>query len=61
MLDAYIIERIRKQREEEQQREGTFVPARIDVPEIPDRPTPPPQPTESNDNENGSVTIDFIV
>lgn len=61
MLDAYIIERIRKQREEEQRREGNFVPAHINVPEVPDRPMPLPQPSESNENGDGSVSIDFIV
>ena len=58
MLDAYIIERIRRQREE--RREGDFVPLRIEVPQPP---TPEPARDEDEDEkpDRGSIIIDFMV
>lgn len=57
MLDAYIIDRIRREREAEDGREGNFVPLRIEVP----RPPMGPQIEEERpeENERGSVIIDF--
>ena len=57
MLDAFIIDRIRQQREE--RREGDFVPARIEVP-----PEPPPRRDDDRrdreeDSDRGSIIIDF--
>jgi len=56
MLDAYIIKRIREQREE--RRDGGYVPLRIEVPK-----EPPPRPDQERDQEDepdrGSVIIDF--
>ncbi len=56
MLDAYIIDKIREQRED--RREGGFIPARIDAP------APPPRhPDQDRDDdeprERGTVIIDF--
>ena len=56
MLDAYIIERIRRE-QEERSRNSASVPLHIEVP----KPSPPSIPTEE-DNEpgdRGSVDIDF--
>jgi hypothetical protein len=53
MLDAYIIDRIR--REKEIEREGDFVPLRI---EIEPEPAPPP-PEGKGEADRGSVVIDF--
>lgn len=53
MLDAYIIERIRREREAERS-EGAFIPLRIEPP----RP-PPPRPVPREENDRGSTIIDF--
>lgn len=59
MLDAYIIERIRKQREE--RRDGASAPMRIEVPqEQPSAPAHQPDRDE-DDSDRGSVIIDFHV
>jgi len=55
MLDAYIIDRIRKEREAERQR-GALIPLRIETP--PGRPLPA-EPTDEDPPERGSVVIDF--
>lgn len=58
MLDAYIIERIRRERDAERN-EGAFVPLRIEVPR-PERDPPPIGPEEKGPNdERGSIIIDF--
>ena len=55
MLDAYIIERIRRERDAERN-EGNFVPLRIEVPREP----PPLAPDEKEpEDERGSIIIDF--
>jgi hypothetical protein len=64
MLDAYIIDRIRRERE----REGAQVPLRIEVP-LPPTPPPPtpgrPRPGSWDDrpdegySDRGSVHIDY--
>ena len=59
MLDAYIIERIRRQREE--RREGDFVPLRIEVPTPPLPSHDREKDTEEERPERGSVVIDFRV
>ena len=58
MLDAYIIERIRRQREE--RRDGDFVPLRIEVP-TPPLPSHDREKDEEDRPERGSVVIDFKV
>jgi hypothetical protein len=55
MLDSFIIERIRRERERE--RESGYQPLRIERP-----PPPPPQATPEvpkEKEERGSVVIDF--
>lgn len=59
MLDAYIIERIRRQREE--RRDGDFVPLRIEVPTPPALPTQDQEKEDEERPERGSVVIDFRV
>ena len=57
MLDAYIIDRIRREQEERQR--GALVPLHIEAP----KPPPPPRPDEDDKDdrepERGSVVIDF--
>lgn len=56
MLDAYIIERIRRERDAE--RDGAFVPLRAPTPE----PRPirrDPSDDDDADRDRGSVVIDF--
>lgn len=57
MLDAYIIDRIRRERE--QSRKGAQVPLHIEVP----RPPPPPENREREEDrgDRGSTVIDFLV
>lgn len=57
MLDAYIIQRIRQQREES--RSSTGVPLRIEIPV--DRPEDRPPTPRKEDEERGVVIIDFTV
>jgi hypothetical protein len=56
MLDAYIIERIRRERERAQQ-DGAFVPLHIER----HPPTDPRRPDEKQEPERGSTVIDFSV
>ena len=56
MLDAYIIERIRRQREE--RRDGDQVPLRIEVPQE-QVPTPDRDRDEEDRPNRGTVIIDF--
>lgn len=62
MLDAYIIDRIRRERDRERE-EGSFVPLRIEPPPpFPPRTAPaepPPADERDQENERGSVIIDF--
>jgi hypothetical protein len=55
MLDSFIIERIRRERERE--REGARVPLRIEPPPPPVR--RPPEEEPEREQERGSVVIDF--
>jgi hypothetical protein len=58
MLDAYIIDRIRRERQAERER-GTLVPLRIEQPR---RDPPPPAPEGAqppDEQERGSIVIDF--
>lgn len=55
MLDAYIIERIRREREQER-RDGSFVPLRIEVPR---EPAPKPEDDERERDERGSSIVDY--
>lgn len=57
MLDAYIIQRIRQQRDES--RSSTGVPLRIEIPV--DRPEDRPPPPRKEEEERGVVIIDFTV
>ena len=57
MLDAYIIERIRREREE---RESPFIPLRIDVPREPPRDDGRDE-VQRDEEERGSVVIDFSI
>ena len=60
MLDAYIIERIRRERDAARE-QGGFIPLRIDVPEEPP-PRGEPSKTERDDSaDRGSVIIDFSI
>jgi hypothetical protein len=54
MLDAYIIERIRRERE--RARKEPFLPLHI---EDTRRPRPSPEVTEEHEQKRGSVVIDF--
>lgn len=54
MLDAYIIERIRREREADRAN-GSLIPLRIEVPEE----GPPPKDEAEPVVERGSVVIDF--
>jgi len=56
MLDAYIIDRIREEREKES-RDGSLIPLHIEIP----RPPRPERPAEDRDDksERGSSVIDF--
>jgi hypothetical protein len=58
VLDAYIIDRIRRERDRDRE-EGAFVPLRIEPP--PRAATPPPQEEREQENERGSVVIDFTL
>lgn len=59
MLDTYIIEQIRKQREQ-QRRDGGFLPLRIEVPqEPPGRERPDMEDDRHERRDRGSVIIDF--
>lgn len=58
MLDAFIIERIRNEREESR---GARIPLRIEIP-APRPPEPEQRPAPQNaDEERGVVTIDFTI
>ncbi|MEZ4321059.1 MAG: hypothetical protein R3F61_26505 [Myxococcota bacterium] len=57
MLDAYIIDRIRREREKES-RDGALVPLHIEVPRPPPSAEPPPEDRDEK-QERGSVIIDF--
>ncbi len=59
MLDAYIIERIRRERERER-RKGSRVPLYIEQTPPPSRPRQRPE-GDSDKNDRGSVIIDFQV
>ena len=60
MLDAYIIERIRQEREREQ-RDGAFIPLHIEPPRPePPRPDSERAPVERDDDiDRGNIVIDF--
>lgn len=54
MLDAYIIERIRRERDTEKER-GSLIPLHIEVP----RHRPDAHDERKEDEERGSVVVDF--
>lgn len=59
MLDAFIIERIRRERE--RQRDGAYAPLHIEPPMPPSEP-PRPRREDTDDDrtpDRGSVIIDF--
>jgi hypothetical protein len=56
MLDAFIIDHIRREREAEKER-GSLIPLRIEVP----RPAPDAAPEAREDEERGSADIDFQI
>jgi hypothetical protein len=58
MLDAYIIDRIRRERDRERERDGGFIPLHI---EIPPPPAIPPREEREEESDRGSVIIDFQV
>lgn len=59
MLDAFIIERIRREREREKdRRENGFVPLRIEAPPVP---SDAPIARDEAPQERGSVVIDFSI
>ena len=55
MLDAYIIERIRRERDNDRQR-GAVIPLHIEVP----RPTPDASDDKpEEDHDRGTVVVDY--
>lgn len=56
MLDAYIIERIRKERENNQQR-GALIPLRIETPRY--EPAPEEEAPTTDESDRGSIVVDF--
>lgn len=59
MLDSYIIDRIRKEREKER-RQTSYIPLRID--RTMERPEPPTSTgRKEEENPRGSVIIDFDI
>ena len=60
MLDAYIIDRIRRERDRDRE-EGAFVPLRIEPPPTAPTRVPPPEARRDDENERGSVVIDFTL
>jgi hypothetical protein len=59
MLDAFIIERIRQQRRE--QESTTRMPLRIEVPPEFERPRVPERVEHKDDAERGVAIIDFTI
>ena len=59
MLDAYIIDRIRREREERDRREGSQIPLYIEDIKHSENHRKPEQDSERS--EKGSVKIDFLV
>ena len=57
MLDSYIIDRIRR-KEEENRREGGFIPLHIEAPR-PAVPLHPIIPRDEHSEERGSTVVDF--
>ncbi len=58
MLDAYIIDRIRREKEKES-RDGAFVPLHKEAPQPPESRPPSPSNEAPERPERGSVIIDF--
>ncbi len=59
MLDAYIVERIRRERERESERDGAFIPLRIEVPDVKEDAPVPVVKKKEEEEDRGSVVIDF--
>ncbi len=57
MLDAYIIDRIRQERDRSQRR-NSQIPLHIDELPAERRPAPKPEPRH-DDPERGSIVVDF--
>jgi hypothetical protein len=60
MLDAYIIDRIRRQREEQARQDGR-VPLEIRMPDRPPMPQWEPPDGERSDTDRGVVDVDFTI
>jgi hypothetical protein len=63
VLDAYIIDRIRRERDRDRE-EGAFVPLRIEPPGPRSPHTAPaeaPRDERDDENERGSVVVDFTL
>jgi hypothetical protein len=58
MLDAYIIDRIRREREQARQRDGR-IPLHIEPPRAPTEDGPSAPPLDKEKPERGAVIIDF--
>lgn len=59
MLDAYIIDRIREeQRQEQEKRDGAFIPLHIEVPRN-DRPHEDRAEESEREDDRGTTAIDF--
>ena len=61
MLDAYIIERIRRERALEEQRNPALVPLRIEIPPEMSEELPRPPPPHDEGPGRGSTEIDFNI
>lgn len=61
MLDAYIIDQIRREREQEDRREGSQIPLYIEDIDRPDSPRKPKPEKAPERSDRGSVDIDFQV
>jgi len=61
MLDAYIIEQIRRERAEEEQRKSTLIPLRIDRPPEFDEDPMPPSVIREDRPGRGSTEIDYNI
>jgi hypothetical protein len=61
MLDAYIIERIRREKALEEQRNPALVPLRIEIPPDLSEEIPLPPPRRDKDSGRGSTEIDFNI
>ena len=61
MLDAYIIEQIRQERADKEQRKSTLIPLRIERPPKFDEDTMPPPVIPEDRPGRGSTEIDYSI